>query len=57
MHHGAMRRRFLYLYVDEFVFRFNRRTSKTRGPLFCRLIEQAVTTGPTPYAALVGGRP
>jgi hypothetical protein len=29
-------------YLDEFTFRFNRRTSKARGMLFYRLVEQAV---------------
>ena len=33
-------------YLDEYVFRFNRRTSRSRGKLFYRLIEQAVTIKP-----------
>jgi transposase-like protein/predicted RNA-binding Zn-ribbon protein involved in translation (DUF1610 family) len=33
-------------YLDEFTFRFNRRTSKSRGMLFYRLIQQSVTTEP-----------
>lgn len=40
-------------YLDEFAFRFNRRTSASRGQLFYRLVQQAVATGPQPYAALV----
>lgn len=32
--------------LDEFVFRFNRRKSKSKGKLFRRLIEQAVITPP-----------
>jgi transposase-like protein len=56
-HHGAIRRRFLDFYLDEFVFRFNRRSSKARGLLFYRLLQQAVATEPVPYASLVGGRP
>jgi len=35
-------------YLDEFTFRFNRRTSRRRGLLFCRLLEQAVRTDPHP---------
>ena len=31
-------------YLDEFTFRFNRRKSKSRGKLFYRLVQQAVTT-------------
>lgn len=44
-HHGAIRRRHLDAYLDEFVFRFNRRTSRKRGLLFYRLMEGAVTAG------------
>ena len=29
-------------YLDEFTFRFNRRTSRFRGKLFYRLVQQAV---------------
>lgn len=32
-------------YLDEFTFRFNRRTSKSRGLLFYRLIQQSVAIG------------
>ena len=35
-------------YLDEFTFRFNRRTSRRRGLLFYRLLEQAVRTDPHP---------
>nr|WP_326832363.1 IS1595 family transposase [Arthrobacter sp. AQ5-05] len=34
-------------YLDEFVFRFNRRNSHTRGLLFFRLLESAVAGPPT----------
>lgn len=33
-------------YLDEFTFRFNRRTSGSRGKLFYRLIQQAIATPP-----------
>ena len=36
-------------YLDEFTFRFNRRTSRLCGLLFYRLLEQAVATQPVTY--------
>lgn len=45
-HQGAVRSSHLAYYLDEFVFRFNRRTSSSRGLLFYRLIQQAVNIGP-----------
>ncbi len=42
-------------YLDEFTFRFNRRTSRHRGKLFSRLIEHAVVIGPSPYEKLIVG--
>ena len=42
-------------YLDGFVFRFNRRTSGSRGMLFYRLLQQAVVTDPHPLADLIGG--
>jgi len=48
-HHGAVQPRQLDYYLDEFVFRFNRRTSVFRGLLFYRLLQQAVDTGPVTY--------
>ena len=38
---------------DEFVFRFNRRTSASRGMLFYRLLQQAVVTDPVTYDDVV----
>jgi len=40
-------------YLDEFTFRFNQRTSKFRGKLFYRLVQQAVRVDPVPYKAMV----
>jgi transposase-like protein len=54
---GAIRPQHLDYYLDEFTFRFNRRTSRSRGKLFYRLVQQAAAITPTPYQALVGGRP
>ena len=52
-HQGAVSREQLDGYLDEFTFRFNRRTSRHRGMLFYRLAEQAVVLKPTPYSMLV----
>lgn len=41
-HQGAVSKEHLPYYLDEFTFRFNRRTSKARGLLFYRLLTQAV---------------
>lgn len=54
-HQGRVERTHLPYYLDEFTFRFNRRTSRSRGLLFYRLMEQAVNLGPLPRQALVGG--
>ena len=56
-HQGAVRPDQLDYYLDEFTFRFNRRSSRSRGLLFYRLLEQAVVTGPVPYRFIVGGKP
>ncbi|MFM8470539.1 MAG: IS1595 family transposase, partial [Limisphaerales bacterium] len=42
-------------YLDEFVFRFNRRRSRSRGLLFYRLIEQSLALAPVRCQTLVGG--
>ena len=51
-HQGAIRPKQLDHYLDEFVFRFNRRTSRSRGLLFYRLLEQAMMTDPVTYAQI-----
>lgn len=51
--HGAVRHHYLDYYLDEYTFRFNRRTSTHRGKLFYRLIEQAVAVDPVPVVTLV----
>jgi transposase-like protein len=55
IHQGAIRPQHLDYYLDEFTFRFNRRTSKARGLLFYRLMEQAVDCSPRPRHMIVGG--
>lgn len=42
-------------YLDEYTFRFNRRTSYSRGKLFYRLVEQAVAIEPVPGREIRGG--
>jgi transposase-like protein len=56
-HQGAVSVGHLDYYLDEFTFRFNRRTSTSRGKLFYRLLQQAVHIAPVPYKLLVGGKP
>ena len=51
-HQGAVAAEYLQDYLDEFTFRFNRRTSASRGKLFYRLAQQAVQTAPTTYDSL-----
>jgi transposase-like protein len=45
-HQGSVSVEHLQSYLEEFTFRFNRRTSRSRGLVFRRLLEQAVITGP-----------
>lgn len=50
---GAVVTNQLGYYLDEFTFRFNRRSSDSRGLLFYRLLEQAVITQPVTYDDIV----
>lgn len=52
-HQGAVSHDHLDYYLDEFTFRFNRRTSTYRGKLFYRLLEQAVQTPPVSYGNII----
>jgi transposase-like protein len=52
-HHGAVQPGQLDCYLDEFVFRFNRRASRSRGMLFYRLLQQAVVNEPVTYQDIV----
>ena len=52
-HQGAVRPAYLDYYLDEFTFRFNRRTSHSRGKLFYRLLQQAAQIDPAPYRTLL----
>ena len=55
-HQGAVSQSHLDYYLDEFTFRFNRRSSRSRGKLFFRLVQQAVQIEPQPYQTLIGPR-
>ena len=55
-HQGAVQPSHLDYYLDEFTFRFNRRTSRFRGKLFYRLLEQAVIIPPVTGQDIRGGR-
>jgi transposase-like protein len=54
-HQGGISHEHLPYYLDEFTFRFNRRSSQYRGKLFYRLLQQAVLTEPAPYAKISKG--
>jgi len=54
-HQGAIGHSHLGYYLDEYTFRFNRRTSKSRGLLFQRLIEQAMAVDPVMNKELNNG--
>ena len=47
-YHGRVHKRNLQRYLDEFVFRFNRRTSGSRGLVFHRMVEAAAASKPKP---------
>ena len=52
-HQSYLNKNKLEYYLDEYVFRYNRRTSTSRGLLFLRLIEQAVITEPVSYKKII----
>ena len=54
-YHGGISEAHLDHYLDEFTFRFNRRTSRARGLLFYRLVQQAVQMDALPYENLRSG--
>lgn len=56
-HHGAVQPAHLDAYLDEFVFRFNRRTSNSRGLLFYRLLQQAMQAEPYTYSDITKASP
>ncbi len=52
-HQGAVDHAHLASYLDEFVFRFNRRRSRSRGMVFYRVLELAVGHPPVRYEDLI----
>ena len=61
IHQGRVSVAYLDAYLDEFTFRFNRRTSRWRGKLFYRLAQQAVAVEARPaqrtHRPLMGAHP
>ena len=55
-HQGAVDGAHLTHYLDEFVFRFNRRRSRSRGMVFYRVLELAVAHDPVRYQDLITSR-
>lgn len=49
---GGISKEQLEYYLDEFVFRFNRRTSKKRTLIFHRLIEGSIESSPAPFKVI-----
>lgn len=56
-YHGGISEQHLDDYLNEFTFRFNRRTSRARGLLFFRLVQQAVQMDAVPFDQIRGGNP
>jgi hypothetical protein len=52
-HQGSVDESHLQSYLDEFVFRFNRRTSRSRGLVFYRVLELAIAHEPVRYHDLI----
>lgn len=52
-HQGSVSHEHLETNLNEFTFRFNRRTSKSRGKLFYRLAQQAVQTRPAAIDSII----
>lgn len=55
--HGRLDPKHMDSYFEEFVFRFNRRTSKVRGLLFQRVLENSMRISPTPYSEITSRKP
>ena len=52
-HQGSVDEAHLASYLNEFVFRFNRRRSRSRGMVFYRVLELAVAHDPVRYQDLI----
>jgi transposase-like protein len=54
-HQGSVSDEHLQAYLEEFTFRFNRRTSRSRGLVFFRLLEQIAVTNQIPEQNIIHG--
>ena len=54
-HQGAVSHEHLGYYLDEYTFRFYRRTSRYRGKLFYRLLQNAVALDAVSYQDITKG--
>lgn len=54
-HQGSIVPEHLQSYLEEFTFRFNRRTSRSRSLVFRRLLERAVATTPVTECDVTNG--
>jgi transposase-like protein len=55
-HQGSVEPSHLGNYLNEFVFRFNRRTSRSRGLVFYRVLELAVGHAPVRYRDIIASK-
>jgi hypothetical protein len=55
-HQGSVADEHLASYLNEFVFRFNRRRSRSRGMVFFRVLELAVGHTPLRYQDIIASR-
>ena len=55
-HQGSVANAHLSSYLNEFVFRFNRRRSWSRGVVFYRVLELAARHAPARYGDIIAGR-
>ena len=55
-HRGSVEEAHLQSYLDEFVFRFNRRRSASRGMVFYRVLTLAADHAPVRYRNIVAGK-
>jgi hypothetical protein len=55
-HQGSVDVAHLASYLNEFVFRFNRRRSRSRGMVFYRVLELAVAHAPVRYRDIIATR-
>ncbi len=52
-HQGRFDPHYLQNYLDEYVFRFNRRTSRSIGKKFMRIVQQVITSSKITFSQLV----